>query len=351
MIHIARSKVFPLDDRKKALGEALRGRLHNNLYPEGSSAERAGVSSNPSPLSGVVMTRLPLFFALSSALLLAGCASSPNSMIDPGQGYDPAFSRANNIAAVYGLTQHPDQAATADGEGPVTIGSRRSSRGPALGGVGIGGFGGSSSFGVGLGLTFSMGPDAPEACLVGSIPESEAPTKEDARKLFIDRFMLAMKEAVLSVDPEARVTYSDDDKTDLAYDATLDIVSDVLGCKSPEEKSFSGCDINIATLDYPTGPRTASPNLGGKAVSSWIYENEYLHVRFHEGMRIRGEVDWNRVAAAAAKFLPANTYLSMPELEFADGTITAPFIVEKGRVNSFTVDMETYRKQAESRQI
>ncbi len=297
------------------------------------------------------MKKLALISALASAVLLAGCASAPKTHHNQ-VAYDPMLSRANNICNVFYLNGQRDQLAPDNVElRGSNIDAINSWTGTAAMTADIANLAGANAlaglYGAGLVLSLLSGPDVPDPCIAGYIPEADASTPNESRKVFIDRFMLSLRDGILAIDPKAKVTYTDDSVEDWSYDAQLDVVSDVLGCTTKEAEPYKTCEIFVATLIVPDEPLIGSTILGAEPGRYWIQDRSYLPVHFREGIRNEGKVDWNRVAFAAAKFMPPNTYLSMPVRKIDKNKFAPPFIVEKDRVNFFVVDKENFDKQTE----
>lgn len=299
------------------------------------------------------MKKLTIISALASAVLLAGCASAPKTHHSTIE-YEPILSRANNIGRLFNLRRDRDRLAPENvapsgsnidainswtGTAAITADIANMAGANALAGV----------YGAGLVLSLLSGPDIPSPSLSGYLPETEAATAEEARKIFIDRFLNAVKDGILSIDPKAKFTHKEVEIDDFIYNPELFIESEVLGCyaEGDREHGFSWCKIQPYTISCPDGPWIASTILGSEPVRSWVFDWGLLSVHMREGFKVEEKIDWNRVAVASAKFLPPNMYLNMPIRKISGKQYAPPFIVEKDRVNFFVVDKENFDKQTE----
>ena len=83
----------------------------------------------------------------------------------------------------------------------------------------------------------------------------------------------------------------------------------------------------------------------GTPFKAWVADTRSLKLKFLGGQRQK--IDWLKVAAAVTPYLPEHTYASIVSRDLGNRKYSAPFVLEKNRINYFVMPAKVLKKNNE----
>ena len=302
------------------------------------------------------MKKLALIASLVSTLL-AGCATNNNGMPPEEQHnsfpYNENISRANNINWVFWQGTHSDETAPkgfASNDGSLLLDTAgwASSIYSAAGSSFLPG---SSSVGTSIGIGFVLALTSMknpffnyDQALMAYLPAQDASNKNEAQKIIIDRALESFGKAFKALYPDAEIEIRTDKADAWVYTGSVDLVSDELGCHYNKWSARKRCAIEILGHGIEEKPRMTSVALG-TPFEAWVADRWSISLNFLGGQSQK--IDWLKVVAAVTPYLPEHTYASIVSRDLGNRKYSAPFVLEKNRINYFVMPAEVLKKNNE----
>ena len=288
-----------------------------------------------------------LIIAASLSTLLAGCATNNNGMTPEEQHnsfpYNENISRANNINWVFWQGTHRDEAAPkgfASNDGSLFLHTTGWASG-IYSADGSSFLPGTSSVGASLGIGFVLALTSMknpffnyDQALMAYLPAQDASNKNEAQKIIIDRALESFGKAFKALYPDAEIEIRTDKADAWVYTGSVDLVSDELGCHYNKWSARKRCAIEILGHGIEEKPRMTSVALG-TPFEAWVADKWSIKLNFLGGQRQK--IDWLKVAAAVTPYLPEHTYASIVSRDLGNRKYSAPFVLEKNRINYFVM--------------
>lgn len=291
----------------------------------------------------MIRTKFLTAVAACSALLMAGCASTPKDLAEID--YAQKKSRAWNIASLFGPfptdmdKELPGKSSVGDYIAEFfstdTINFYDTFRNDF-------GWSKSSSFGMDMGLNLmsAFGPKpVPETNVnFGYLPADKTVDAIEARKVFNAQFLTAFEKAVKKTYPNVKVrTFQLVLPKGAFFEETLaggvQIEDEAMGCKflEPDTKDWSGlCEVGVWTRT-PEAPVMSAKRLG-PSVSAYYF--------FHNKLFLTGDkhkIDWVKILVESVDELPELGYIYLTQQENFEEREYPPMVLEKGKVNFFVI--------------